>query len=347
MKVKQLVDKILKDWAIILICFIAAVFIYGFHQSTLTEKRTFVIPVEISQNGNLMISSYRTDKVTVSVRSSAENVAQIHSNMIKAYLNIDNLTKSGEYTLPVIVIPNEELLAMDPFEITVKPENIKIHVEDKTSKYLRIDPVLVGEPEYGFEITEISVDPKFVRAEGPSSVLMSQLSLKTTMVDISDKRSSFETEINSDVLNRLVKLENNGPYKVNVKIDYISEERTYENVPIRGLNLAADLEIEGEMPSGSLTLYGRKLTLENYKLSDNALNVDLRYITEPGNYELPVNYVISSLYSLRSKSFDTIPVVIKKREIVKPEISDQLEDSPLEIIDFSESETVDEITEVF
>ena len=52
MNTKRLLDKILDKWPAKVICLVIAIFLYFFHQASLIDSRTVVVPLEIIENGN-------------------------------------------------------------------------------------------------------------------------------------------------------------------------------------------------------------------------------------------------------------------------------------------------------
>ena len=51
MNKKRLLDKILDNWPAKVICLIIAIFLYFFHQASLIDSKTFVVPLQIIENG--------------------------------------------------------------------------------------------------------------------------------------------------------------------------------------------------------------------------------------------------------------------------------------------------------
>ena len=171
MKANQFFEKILDKWPVKVCCLIVAICLYLFHQASLTDKRSFVIPLTLIEEGGVMHTGDYTSNVTVVVRANMEELSSVHSNQLHAFVNLNGIAKTGEYNLPVKVKVADEIMAFDPFEIKVKPEYIKIKVENKDFKYIPLEPTIVGEPAHGYEITEVQVDPLFVEVNGPQTII--------------------------------------------------------------------------------------------------------------------------------------------------------------------------------
>ena len=67
MKANQLFNKILDKWPVKVLCLIAAISMYLFHQASLTEKRSFVIPLTVLEEGAVQHTGDFTSTVTVTV----------------------------------------------------------------------------------------------------------------------------------------------------------------------------------------------------------------------------------------------------------------------------------------
>ena len=101
MKANRFFEKILFNWPVKVCCLILAIALYLFHQASLTEKRSFVIPLTIVEEGLVQHTGDYTSTVTVVVRANTEEISSVHSNQLNAYVNLNNISKNGEYNLPV------------------------------------------------------------------------------------------------------------------------------------------------------------------------------------------------------------------------------------------------------
>lgn len=314
MKTSQLVDKIIQNWLAKLICFIIAIFLYIFHQTSLYDKRSFVMPVNVEQNGIVMPVGDYVKTVIVTVRANTEQISSVHPNQIHVSLNLDNVTKNGEYLIPVNVTVADELMAFDPFEIKVKPESIKIKVERKGLKYSKIEPSVVGIPFHGYEVSDVKVDPAYIEITGPESVIEQMDTINTQKMDISGLKNDVSFEVNGVGLNKIVKFDE-GPYKVDITIVPQIMEKVFRNYKIQANNLAENLILNTEMPYVDVTLTGTVPQLETFNLNAYSVQVDLSSIKEKGTYTLPVRYIYPSYFQLKEKPLEMVTVNIT--EVVK------------------------------
>ena len=317
MKANQLAEKIFKNWPVKLICFVLAILLYVFHRSAMVEKRSFVLPLEVVQDGIVMPVGNYPKTVTVIVRANTEEITSVHASQITAYVNINNISKSGEYTLPVNVSITDELMRYDPFEIKVKPETIKLDVEKKSKKFVQIKPSIVGEPEHGYFVSDITVEPSYITMSGPESLLAEIEELKTDAVDIDKMTSDLVLETECMALNKVIQIDNEGPYEVTVKIEPKLMEKTFDNLRIQAISLPEGFELVSTLPTTGIILQGIMPMLENFNLNAYSVQVDLSSIKDAGTFELPVRYIYPSYFKLVRKNVDKVKVEVRKIEKIE------------------------------
>ena len=317
-KVRQLVERAMRNWPIKVICFIVAILLYIFHQSSLYSKRSFVLPLNVIQNGIVMPVDDYAKTVTVVVRANTEEITSIHPNQIQASINLDNIIKNGEYLLPVNITVADEIQAYDPFEIKVKPESVNIKVEKKSVKYLKVDPSIVGEAAHGYQIDDVIVKPAFVEAFGPESALSEIDSIITKKIDVTNIKQSGAFEVEANKLDSILRVDDEGPYTVMIKVLPQIMEKNFVNYKVQAVNLSPELNLITELPYANLKLSGTVPQLEKFNLNAYSVQLDFSLISEEGQYELPVKYVYPNYFNLVEKSLNTVTVQVQKKQIEAP-----------------------------
>ncbi len=315
MNTKHLRDKILDKWPAKVICLIIAIFLYFFHQASMIDSKTIVVPLEIIENGIVMHMGNTPGSVSVVVRAGEETIKSVLPSDIYASICLDTITQKGTYKIPVKITLSESLMAYDPFEVKLKDDSITIDVDKKAIKYVPIVPSVVGEVAHGYEIDSISMSPSTVEIAGPESVVNATEQIYTTRLNVSNAEINFSTETSYQKLNKLLTVLDEGPFKAEVTIKPQAMERTFQGIPIEIFNLDDSLEIKDELPFVMIKLSGTMPVLENYILSKHAVQLNLKDVTEPGEYEIPLRYVLPANLQLVEKSDEEITVtVIKKSE---------------------------------
>ena len=322
MNTKHLLDKILDKWPSKVVCLIIAIFLYFFHQASLIDSKTFVVPLQLEENGMVMHVGSVPGSISVVVRSSEENIKTVTSNDITASVSLDAITAKGTYKLPVKIILSESLMEYDPFEVKLKDDSITIDVDTKATRYVPLYPSIVGDVAHGYEIESITMSPSTIEISGPESIVNATEHVATTRINVSNAETNFSTETSYQKTNKLLTIIEEEPIKATVSVKPKTMEKDFTEVQIEVLNLDNDLEISGELPLISLKLSGSMPVLENYILSKHAVQVNLRDVYEPGNYELPLRYVLPSNLNLIEKSDDEISLTIVRKQTEKAEQSE-------------------------
>lgn len=323
MNIKQITDKLLFNWPIKLICLIVAIFLYIFHQTSLVERKNFVVPLQVIENGQVMCVDSVPASVTLSVRALSEDISDIHINDFTAVLDLSFISETGEYEIPIKISISDALKKFESFEIKIRPSSsIKVRVEEKIVKFIPLEASISGEPASGYFVESLSLEPSSVSVVGPASIVEKIEKLYTDKVLVSNAKTNFSTEVNYFPINKKIIVSDAGPYKATVVVSPMPMTKTYEKIAISALNLSQNLELISNIPEGTLVVDGTVPFLENYNLPKNAMQFDLSKISEPGEYELPVNVAISSNLSVKSFSPKTVAIKIVEKQLILPEESE-------------------------
>lgn len=316
MKANRFFEKILYNWPVKICCLIVAIAIFLFHQASLTDKRSFVIPLSIIENGAVQHTGDYVSTVTVTIRANTEQISSVHSNQLNAYVSLDGIAKNGEYNLPVKVKVADEIMAFDPFEIRVKPENIKIKAESKDLKFIPLEASIVGEPEHGYEITDIKIEPAFVEVTGPASIIENTQKIYLDKIDVTGLTQKQNYEIDYKSINKLLSIKETGPFQVSIMIEPKIMERLIDGIEVTPLSLNDKFFIENDILPVGVNLEGSMPVLEDYIPGKRFVTADFSKITEAGQYEIPLTYNIPSYFNLLEVSQESITVTVLEK---KPE----------------------------
>ena len=319
MNTKRLLDKILDKWPAKVVCLIIAIFLYFFHSASLIDSKTFVVPLQIIENGMVMHVGNAPGSVSVVVRAGEETIKSVLPSDISASICLDSITQKGTYKLPVKITLAESLMEYDPFEVKIKEDSITIDVDRKAIKYVPIVPSIVGEVAHGYEIDTITMSPSTIEISGPEAVVNATEQIYTTRLNVSNAETNFSTETSYQQINKLLTILDEGPFMAEVTVKPKTMERMFDSISIEVLNLDSHLEIQGELPLVNIKLSGTMPVLENYILSRHAVQLNLREVTEPGTYEIPLRYVIPANLQLIEKSDDEITVTVVQRAVESSE----------------------------
>ena len=309
MNTKHLLDKILDKWPAKVVCLVIAIFLYFFHQASLIDSKTFVVPLQIEENGIVMHVGSVPGSVAVVVRTSDEIIKSVSASDITASISLDAITAKGTYTLPVKIILKDTLMAYDPFEVRLKDDSITVDVDKKVTKYLPMAPSIVGEVAHGYEIDSITISPSTIEISGPESIVNATEQIYTTRINVSNAETNFSTETSYQKTNKLITMNEEESFRATVSVKPVVMERDFTEVPVEVLNLDKELEIEGELPLVSIKLSGSMPVLEDYILSKHAVQINLRDVDEPGTYGLTTLQKLRVVILHVTSQFPPLPLI--------------------------------------
>lgn len=315
MNTKQFLEKVFNRWPIKIICFVLAILVYFFHQISVLDTKTFTVPVEIQALGSMLPAETQERSVRVTIRGKSEELNEIIESDLHAYLDITNITKEGNANVPVIINTSQRMTVIDPLEITVKPEKIKIEVQQRTERFVPINPLVAGECEYGYEVKSITISPDSILISGPRDMVESIQSINTEKVDVSKAVKSFEVEVLPRNLNRLISLENYDVAKVSVEVDEIESSKQINALPVNCINVNENFTVQKSVEYADIELAGTVLDLDDLKTSSIFVTADCSEITEPGEYELPVNIRVPYYFTITSQEPKTVDVKVSIKPV--------------------------------
>ena len=212
MNTKRLLDKILNKWPAKVVCLVIAIFLYFFHQASMIDSKTFVVPLQIIEDGMVMPVGNTPGSVSVVVRAGEEVIKAVLPSDISASVSLDSITSKGTYKLPVKITLSESLMEYDPFEVKLKDDSVSIEVDRKATKYVPVLPSTVGEVAHGYEIEKITMNPSTVEIYGPESVVNATEAIYSTRVNVSNAEINFSADTDCQQPNKLITFLDEGPF---------------------------------------------------------------------------------------------------------------------------------------
>ena len=326
MNIRQLIEKDFDKWRAIIVCFGLAVILYVFHQVSLVEKRSFIIPLTVSENGMVTHQTGLPGSVNVIIRANSEKISSISASDIRASINLDDCIESGTFEIPVVLHLSDRLLTIDPLEVHVTPEVIKTRIDLKKAKFVKIQPSIVGEVAHGYEITNVDVNPSYAQVVGAESMIDKLEYIETTKVMVSNASTDFSADAEYLSVNKLLTVVDKGPYKVTISVKPAESEKTFENVAVLPQHLSKKLMLKKGLPYVSFKLKGKLLNIEKFSPAIDTVRVDFSSVTVPGIYELPLIYTFPHAFTLLEKSDESITVEVLEAEGQESEVKVPSED---------------------
>lgn len=207
-------------------------------------------------------------------------------------------------TPPSVVVVNKELHSITVTAVKLVPQ------------YIRIKPILVGDPAPGYRVLTATAEPRIVKVDAPKGVLNFGDSLECYPVDISGKSQSLGLTVgvkNAIIGGRMIR--SNTDVWVSVVIEPIPERRVLEKVPVRILyGPLLGLRITKIHPATvSLEVEGPQALVQKLTERDPIVYADLVDVTGPpqGEHSLPLRTVASPEVVVKTLTPPEVTVTIR------------------------------------
>ena len=312
MKIKPLLEKLKENWPAKSACVIVACLFYIFNRYTSLEQKSLPVSLNVVQDGEMVCASHIPSSVSVTIKTSAENISQVTAEKIFAQLDLSYITQEGTFEVPVVIDLPPNIVELDPLQVTVYPEKIKVRLEKNILRTVKVSPQITGRPSEGYGVESVSCVPEYVTVFGPRSIVQAIDSITTVGIPVDGASQSFSKTARLANANKLAKLYDAESVEVAISIDYEEGIKEFKSLKVFLRNLRPDFECD-TLKRGSITLRGPQLLMNDWTPNPDTLSADLGEITEAGEYTLPVSVLIPQEFHLVSASVDSITVNVKNR----------------------------------
>ena len=318
MNIKQLFEKATNQWLIKVLCFVVALLLYFFFQLQQTEKKVIPVNLTVVSDGLMLPVSSYPKHIKVSVRSTPQNLVQVNEGSITAILNINHYTVPGVYDVPVSIDLVPEVLLLDPLEIQVEPDSVSLTLDEKTFAYVPVTPSLSGVLPRGYELGTVNVSPTSLKVSGAQSMVSQIRSLLTDEVSLDNHTVSFEKTVNIEKVTSLVSVTGSPIVRVSVEINPLKTTREFTDVPVYYSYVPKNIVIQTPAPTVSYKVSGPQLVVEALNIGDFTVQADCSRVTHPGEYELPLLYMLPSTVTVSDKSDVSITITAEAAAADEP-----------------------------
>ncbi len=193
--------KILHNWVLKLASLVLA-FILWFLVVQIddpSDSTTFYsIPVQLT-NTELLEKENKvyevlggTDSIRVTVRAPKSVIRQLRSTDIVAEADMSRLTEVNTIAIN-ISLPNTEVDS-----ISANPDVLRLNVEDKASKWIRVQYSTVGEVAEGYMVSKASPDQTLIEVSGPESAV-DKISYAGIEIDVTGATNSLAANVETSL----------------------------------------------------------------------------------------------------------------------------------------------------
>ena len=153
------------------------------------------IKLPIAFNGlenNYVVSDISTKVITAKISGNKDEINNISSNNIKLVVDL-SAAEVGDYKTYPIEYHNIDFAGN--YNIALDPENVKILIEKKITRRVKVIPEFKGTTRDGFMLGQVKFFPEYVTIDGPSSIINNIGIIHTENIAIDGKNETFNRNI--------------------------------------------------------------------------------------------------------------------------------------------------------
>lgn len=285
---KSLLENLAEDWPAKVLSVGAALLLFLFNRMSNLDQKYFSVPLGVTGEGRVVPSSDYPEIVRLTLRGDSKKLSFINPGDIEAYLDCSGVSTEGESVLPVRVRKKGNALEADPLEVSVDPMQVKLSFEGREIKIVPVEARFSGSPEAGYERASVQIAPAKVEISGPRSLVKKTLSVSTEAFSLSGLKEDAVAQVQLQSPSKLIELSSSESVEIRLAIRQAVAKKTFDSVPILITGLDTDLQIEGKIPSGALTVQGSPEDVNAFALEENTLSIDLSFVRQAESVILPV-----------------------------------------------------------
>jgi YbbR-like protein len=284
MNSRRLIRALLSDLPVKVICLTAAVVLFLFHRVNTMTERFFSVPLEVSTPPGLAIASPYPRSVRITLRGSEESVYTILEEDIEATADLENHHGPGVFRAPVRITLRGTAASVQPLAVKAEPQEVTFTLEQLAERKVNVVPDLRGSPAYGYAMVQSSVTPPAVSVRGARSRVQALSSLSTEEIDLSGRTASFSSRVKVLAPGSLVRIVGEGAVDFRATIQESIGARTFDSVPVVGVDIPPHLALREVLPQGTVSLQGSQLALDGIRSDQVRLLVDFSGVRRAGQY---------------------------------------------------------------
>jgi YbbR domain-containing protein len=285
LRTRSLLERLFAHWPAKILSIAAAIVLFLFNRVGTLDERFFSVPLRVLHAPNYVPAAPYPRSVRVRVRGPEEEI-WISEDAIEAVADFTEHDREGVFREPVEIQTQGNALDAS-LEIQIEPLEVTVQLEEKITKSLEVFPTLTGFPAQGYELTQYFLSPSSVEVEGPRSKVQNLRVVHTEEVDLTGRKESFTIRVRLVQPDPFVSFLGGDVVEFRGMIQESIVVKTFEDVDVVAFDLAAGLEIVGQLPTGTVRVQGTQAQLEALRPGQIRLLVDCSDITSRGRYSIP------------------------------------------------------------
>jgi len=213
----QLKEVLFKNWYLKLFSLVLATALWALIAQESTSEIFFDVPVEYKNvPADTEVIGDTAKIVEVRLRGPSTLIREISAKDVSTFIDLGRVPLNGETSLPINAQNVHAPFGIEVLRVT--PSLLRISLEATGFALLDVLPATMGHVAQGYEVETILVKPNRIKAEGPASHVRALESVKTTQIDLTNKKSTMIQTVDLDVPDPLVRFPETTPIRVEVKI---------------------------------------------------------------------------------------------------------------------------------
>jgi len=210
-------DLLLHNWHLKLISLLLATILWAEVGRVPTSEIGLSVPLEFRNiPPQWEVYGDTTDPIEVRLRGPSSLVRTLTAPDLSLVIDMEGITVGQGKVLPLS--PELVHAPVGVEVVRVFPARVRMNIEPRLNRTVRIYPRLIGTPPSGFEVAKAIVTPETILIEGPASHVMKVESIETTDVNVSGRNATFREDSELDVEDPLVRVPKLDPITVEVRI---------------------------------------------------------------------------------------------------------------------------------
>ncbi|PKL17392.1 MAG: hypothetical protein CVV49_11290 [Spirochaetae bacterium HGW-Spirochaetae-5] len=206
-----------------------AVILWAYISSEKSGEVKFKLPVNFSGlEEDYIVSKISHKYVVVEIKGNKDDLKNVSSKNIKLQVDLAN-SETGDYK--PYKIEYQKIDFTDDFKVDLYPEEVKVLIEKKLTRDVRVIPRYSGYTDKGFMIGRIRVNPEYIKVTGPGSIIKNISSVYTEEISVDDRDASFRQDIKIEKVNEAEIEYSQSKVNAIVPVLNFSEKTTFE-IPV-------------------------------------------------------------------------------------------------------------------
>ena len=314
-----------KNWVLKLLSFFFAIFLWYFVVGEDKVDMTLSIPVEIvNLPQNLVISNQFKNQIEITVNGPRGLIRRIADRHISRSVDLSDATPGSivvKNTPDTISLPSGVRL------LRIKPTDIHLQMDRLIQKNIPIIAVTSGEPQQGFELVSIKLDPSTIPMTGPQRILEREKRFSTVPIDIEGLSNSSQLTTSLDLSQDITDLLGETIVRANVIIREKMVTEKIHNIPVlldvtsKSIKYTLDpkfITITADVPLSQAEDKKKLVTLFTARVKVETLS--------PGTHTIPVE--VTGAKGIQVSSIQPEKVEVDIQNIVENQLQPQNSKGP-------------------